>query len=141
MAINQLKDTKDIEEEIPKKIKVKRRENAITKFIFSFFDGTILTRETVVKTLPFLFFLTILAVIYITNSYYAERTIRNIEKTKSELKELRTEHISVKSEMMIKSKQSEVAAKLVSYGIKESVIPPIKIFYSKDSIKKSNKNK
>jgi len=89
--------------------------------------------------LPFLFFLTMLAVIYITNSYYAERTIRNIEKTKTDLKELRTEHISVKSEMMFKSKQSEIAVKLIPYGIKESVIPPIKIFISNDSVKEINK--
>jgi hypothetical protein len=139
MATNQYKETKDIEEEKPKKGKIKQRENVITKFIFSLFNGTILTRQKVIRTLPFLFFLTMLAVIYITNSYYAEKTIRNIEKTKSELKELRTEHISVKSELMFKSKQSEVAVKLIQYGIKESVIPPIKIFIPKDSIKSITK--
>lgn len=135
MAINQYKENLETEEEKTKNKKFNQKENALVKFIFSFFSGTILTREKVVKALPFLFFLTLLAVIYITNSYYAERTIRKIEKTKAELKELRTEHISVKSELMFKSKQSEVAAKLIQYGIKESVIPPIKIFIPKDSIK------
>ena len=139
MSINQFKEVNEIEEETPKRKKLRQRENALTKFIFSFFNGNILTRDRVVKTLPFLFFLTILAVIYITNSYYAERTIRNIEKTKTDLKELRTEHISVKSEMMFKSKQSEIAVKLIPYGIKESVIPPIKIFISNDSVKEINK--
>jgi len=135
MSINQFKEVNEIEEETPKRKKLRQRENALTKFIFSFFNGNILTRDRVVKTLPFLFFLTMLAVIYITNSYYAERTIRNIEKTKTDLKELRT----VKSEMMFKSKQSEIAVKLIPYGIKESVIPPIKIFISNDSVKEINK--
>jgi len=134
MAINQYKETKEIDEKKPRK-KLKQRDNAIAKFIFSFFNGTILTKERVVTALPFMFFLTFLAVIYISNSYYAERTIRNIEKTQIELKELRTEHISVKSELMFKSKQSEISTKLIQYGIKESVIPPVKIFIPKDSIK------
>jgi len=139
MPTNQFKETREFEEETPKKKKLRQRESALAKFIFSFFNGAILTRNTVIKTLPFLFFLALLAVIYITNSYYAERTIRKIEKTKSELKELRTEHISVKSEMMYKSKQSEIASKLLPYGIKESVIPPIKIFISNDSLKSISK--
>jgi hypothetical protein len=134
MSSNQLKEPEEKKEEKTGKKKKKQRENVIARFVLSFFDGTILTREKVLRTLPFLFFITVLAVIYITNSYYAERTIRNIEKIKNELKELRTEHISVKSEIMFKSKQSEVAAKLIQFGIKESVIPPVKIFIPKDTV-------
>lgn len=135
MNANQLREPLEKKEETAGKKKKKKRENVIARFVFSFFDGTILTREKVLKTLPFLFFLTILAVIYITNSYYAERTIRNIEKIKNELKELRTEHISVKSEIMFRSKQSEIAVKLIQFGIKESVVPPVKIFIPKDTLK------
>jgi len=113
----------------------KRKENVFAGFLSSLFTGTILTRENVIKSIPFLFYLTFLAVLYISNSYFAERTIRNIEKTKNELKELRTEHISVKSELMLKSKQSEIALKLLQNGIRESTIPPKKIFIKKDTVK------
>ena len=38
--------------------------------------------------------------LYIANSYYAEHTVRDIDKTEKELKELRSEFIRGKSELM-----------------------------------------
>ena len=77
--------------------------------------------------MPFMFFLTGIAVLYIANSYVAERTIRDIDKTQKEIKEMRAEYISAKTELMVKSKQTEVAAALIPYGIKESTVAPKKI--------------
>ena len=79
--------------------------------------------------MPFILFLTVIAMFYITNSFYAERTIRDIDQTKKELKEKRAEFISTKSKLMINSMQSEVAqhASAAAFEIKESTVPPKKI--------------
>ena len=65
--------------------------------------------------------------LYIANSYYAEKTIRQIDRVNQELKEMRSEYISTKSELMIMSRQSQVAASVEELGLKESVVPPKKI--------------
>lgn len=90
-------------------------------------NGTFLTRKGALRLLPLLFFLTFLAIFYIANNYWAIKNFREISKLKKELKELRFEHITTKSDFMYISKQSEVAKKLDSLGIKESVVPPQKL--------------
>lgn len=72
-------------------------------------------------------FITLLAIVYIANSYNAEKTIIEIGKTKKELEELRFEYITTKSNLMFHSKQSEIAVRLAGSGIKESLVPPQKI--------------
>ncbi len=118
-----------------KEKKVKKRfsikENPAGKTIHSILDGSILTKENVIQFLPFILFLTFLAIIYIGNNYYSEKIIIEEGKIKSELKELRYEHISKKFQLMDKSKQSEVAKKLEPKQIKESLVPPRKIIIDK----------
>lgn len=102
-------------------------ETAARKFIrivnvFSFFD-----RRAVMSLMPYLFFLFLLALVYIGNSYYAEKTIRDIDRTEKELKELRSEFITGKSELMYHSKLTEVAGAIQTRGVKESTIAPKKI--------------
>jgi hypothetical protein len=118
--------------EVPKKPKKKagkpRGESKVGKAIRSLLDGTILTRETAVRLLPFVLFLTAICIAYIANSYYAEKTLRQSITTRKEIKELENEYLSSKSELMMCSKQSEVAALLDTTGVVESVVPPKKIF-------------
>lgn len=94
----------------------------------SILGGGFLTNEKTAKNLPFLLFLAFLGIIYIGNSYTAEKKIRRIEKLQKELKELRYDHIYTKSKLMSKSRQSEVAESLSDEGIKESRTPPAKIY-------------
>lgn len=93
------------------------------------FDGSLLTREAVVKQLPYIFFMTMLAVIYIGNRYHAEKIIREINNIQGRLKELRTEEIATASELMYISKQSEVAKSVQANGLEiyELIEPPKKI--------------
>jgi hypothetical protein len=111
-----------------KKPREPKGDSRVGKAIRSILDGSILTRENAVRLLPFVLFLTLLCVIYIANSYYAEKTIIRTDKIRRELKELGNEFISSKSELMICSKQSELAIMLDSTGIIESLEPPKKIF-------------
>jgi cell division protein FtsL len=91
----------------------------------------IFSYKWIVKNLPFFLFLSILAIIYIYNGHYADKTTRDINKVQTDLKELQYEYKTLKSEVMFRSKQSELAKAVASLGLKELVVPPIVI---RDSI-------
>jgi len=86
----------------------------------------------IVKNIPFFLFLSVLAVIYIYNGHYADKTIRNINNVSKELKELQYEYKTLKSEVMFRSKQSELAKAVEPVGLKDLIIPPVIL---RDSIK------
>jgi len=104
-----------------------RKKGVLAKGLSSVFSGTFLTNESTLKHLPFILFLTLVAVFYIANGYYADDKIREVNKVSNELKELRSEYISTKSDLMFASKQSEVAKSAEALGLKEPLVPPIKI--------------
>lgn len=87
----------------------------------------LIDKNMLLRMLPFAFFLMGLALVYIANSYVAEKTIREIDRTSRDIKELRSEYISVKSELMFKSRQSQVAKEVLPMGIKQLTVPPKKI--------------
>ena len=79
----------------------------------------------IVKNIPYFLFLSVLAVIYIYNGHYSDKTIKNINKTSKELKELQYEYKSLRSEVMFRSKQSELARAVEPLGLKELTQPPM----------------
>ncbi|MFP4060358.1 MAG: FtsL-like putative cell division protein [Bacteroidales bacterium] len=97
-------------------------------------DGSFLTRAVVLKQLPFILFLTFLAIIYIGNRYQAERMIREKVALQTELKELRAKAITISADLMYISKQSQVH-RLIRYrnlGLEESRVPPRIILMKKE---------
>ncbi|MBO9200730.1 MULTISPECIES: FtsL-like putative cell division protein [Niastella] len=78
----------------------------------------------IVKNLPFFLFLAVLAIVYIANGHYADNTVRNINKVNRDLKELQYEYKFLKSEVMFRSKQSEMAKAVEPLGLKELRVPP-----------------
>ncbi|MAY82705.1 MAG: hypothetical protein CMP59_01090 [Flavobacteriales bacterium] len=118
---------KDIEkEEAPKKEKK-------TGFK-SLMSGQFLNRDQAVQGLPFILFLSLLGIFYIANGYQAEKLIRQIYKTNNELKELRSEYITTKSDLMYISKQSQLARATYELGLKELTSPPKKIVLTEDEM-------
>ena len=111
------------------------------KSMHSMLDGTFLTRDKFKRALPFILFLIVLGVIYITNIFHVERTKRQIDDLEEELRELRYEYISSRSKLMYESKPSEIAVKLEETGIRESIVPPRKIMISKDKKTKNSDSK
>jgi hypothetical protein len=81
--------------------------------------------QSVVKQVPFFLFLSVLAVLYIYNGHHADKTIRNITKVAKEVKELQYEHKMIKSEVMFRSKQSELVKAVEPLGLKELSEAPI----------------
>ena len=84
-----------------------------------------LNYHAVVKQVPFFLFLTLLAVIYIYNGHYADKTIRNINRTAKEVQELKYDYIAAKSKVMFQSKQSKLVKVVAPIGLKELVQTPV----------------
>ena len=110
-----------------KKNKSGRKVKAARKYVKFFNVFGFIKKENLLQIMPFIFFLTFLAIIYIANSYMSEKTLRKINTVNKELKTLRSEHLSLKSELSFKSKQSAVASAVSPFGINESIEAPKKI--------------
>jgi hypothetical protein len=85
----------------------------------------ILRYQWMIRNLPFFLFLAFLAVLYIYNGHYADRVVRDVGNTGRELKELQYEYKSLKSEVMFRSKGSELAKAVEPFGLKELSSPPM----------------
>jgi hypothetical protein len=96
-----------------------------------------LTHRWMVKNVPFFLFLALLAIIYIYNGHYADKSIRDINKAQSHLKELQYESKTLKSEVMFRSKESELARAVQSLGLKELMTPAVML---EDSVKDTKNN-
>jgi hypothetical protein len=95
------------------------------------------THRWMVKNVPFFLFLALLAIIYIYNGHYGDKSIRNINKAQNQLKELQFEYKTLKSEVMFRSKESELAKALQPFGLKEMTTPPLVL---DDSVDTKTKN-
>lgn len=80
-----------------------------------------------VQYLPKILFVMLLSLIYISNTHYAEKTTRQIDRAQTEVEDLRADFTTLKSDVMFASKQSEVARRVKSLGLKESLTPPFKV--------------
>ncbi len=89
-----------------------------------------------VQNMPRILFLAALALIYIANSHLAEKKIRRINQLSKEIKELKWEYINVKSELMFRSKMSEVSKSVEQLGLKQLSSPPRKILLNNETDKK-----
>lgn len=126
--------------EEPSRSSKPRKKGVLAKGISSVFSGTFLSSDKSLKHLPFILFLTLIAVLYIANGYYADDKIRQVNKVSNHLKELRSEYISTKSDLMFASKQSEVAKSAEAIGLKEPIVPPTKIQVDSLQLYKDNSN-
>lgn len=86
--------------------------------------GEFLADAKAIKYVPFVLFLTALALVYIANAYYVERKVVKIQKLNKRVKDLHTNYVSVKADLMFSMKQTEIATKMAESGLKESVTPP-----------------
>lgn len=80
-----------------------------------------------VQYLPKILFVMALGLLYISNTHYAEKTVRKISNIQAEVEDLRADYTTLKSDLMFASKQSEVARKVKTLGLKESLKPPYKV--------------
>lgn len=98
----------------------------------AFFRDGFISKESATNTLPFIIFISVLAMFYIGNRHFAENNIRSIDKLGKEVKELSWDFKTIKAELMLKSTQTEVAKQVDTLGLKVPVEPPKKIVYTNE---------
>ncbi len=99
-------------------------------------NGSFLTKEAVLGNMRFILFCAGLMLAYIGYGYWTERTVRELDKTNSELKEMRSEYLTVRSHLEQAQQQSHVAGDIQSLGLKESKTPPMRINVEEDQLQK-----
>jgi hypothetical protein len=103
----------------------------------SVLDGSFLGDDSFLNSFPYLLFLGFLGVIYITNTFHAESILRERKKLELEIRELHPEAISISSQLMVMSNQTEVAklCREMGLGLYETLDPPYKIVLESDDIR------
>ncbi len=84
-----------------------------------------LSYKWVVKNIPFFLFLAALAVLYIYNGHHADKLTRKISATEKHIKELEYEYKTIKSEVIFRSKASELIKAVEPLGLKELTTAPV----------------
>lgn len=121
MAINTFKS----EPKPEKKKSISTSSFSIFKLIESKLKMDGLFKEGVpVEYFPYILYVSLIAIFYIANSHYADKTVRDIAKMKTEVEDLRADYTTLKSDYMFASKQSEVAKNVEPMGLIESAEPP-----------------
>ena len=114
------------------KIKPKTKSKGFAKGIFSGIERRLKLENYFeegfpVKYLPKILFVMVIGLLYISNTHYAEKTVRKINNIQAEVEDLRADYTTLKSDLMFASKQSEVAKKVKAFELKESLKPPYKV--------------
>lgn len=84
-----------------------------------------LNYKSIVKNIPFFLFLSLIAVLYIYNGHLADKLIRKINVCEKNIKELDYEYKTLKSEVIFRSKATELMKAVEPLGLKELNEPPV----------------
>jgi len=97
-------------------------------------DGNVLTRKAVLKQARFILLLVLIAFISIANRNHAEKTVIRLNQLQGDVKELRAKSITISSDLVRISRQSEVVRLVNRYelGLEENLEPPKKLIDRKD---------
>lgn len=79
--------------------------------------------KAIVNNIPFISFIALLGVVYISNSMKAIEMQREISKEKASLKELRWRYMDVKSRLIKTKKETEVIYNAEKLGLKPLALP------------------
>jgi len=102
-------------------------------FLKELLSGSMVTDKIVLKNLGYFLLLTLLGAIYIGNRFHAEKITRETTRLSSEVKDLKAESLSISTELMSVSKQSEVfrMVREKGLGLEELKTPPYKLLVDK----------
>lgn len=103
--------------------------------VYSILKARFLINEDATKNWRFIVFLILLAIIMIANTQRYEQKVFRIIALTSEVKELRSEFVDRRSELMKLKMESTVSKKMEPKGIFPSSVPPQKIKVKKEEEK------
>ena len=95
--------------------------------VFNLLKARFLVNEDATKNWRFILFIVVLAIIMIANSHQYDQKIFRIADLTNEVKELRSEFVDRRSELMKLRMESTVSEKMKSRGGVPSQVPPVKI--------------
>ncbi len=126
--------------DVRKKRNEKKRS---TEIFFDILKGKFLADEAFIHQLPYIFFLAALGIVYIANSYHAEKKLREQKQLELQLRELLPEALTISAQLMKISNQTEVVklCKAKENGLKENIQPPVKIVLNPRDKRKITHNK
>ena len=79
-----------------------------------------LLSDWIFGNLPFVFFLFFLGLIYIANSNFADKQVRQIQTLEKDIKDYKWRYNAAKSAVMFTTKQSEVQQLVEPFGLRSS---------------------
>jgi hypothetical protein len=94
-----------------------------------------ISEKGIVKNVPFIAFLVLLAVIYITNAQRTIETQREINKQNRILKELRWKYMDIKTQLMNAGMETEIIRNSAAIELKPMKFPAYKIEIDTNAIK------
>ncbi|MBP1223708.1 FtsL-like putative cell division protein [Flavobacterium sp. 1355] len=103
--------------------------------VFSILKARFLINDDAVKNWRFIVFLILLAIIMIANTQRYEQKVFEIAKLNNEVKELRSEFVDRRSELMKLKMESTISDKMLEKQIFPSTVPPVKIEVKKEEEK------
>jgi len=97
-------------------------------------DGNVLTRKSVLKQSRFILLLVLIAFFSIANRNHAEKTVIQLNRLQSDVKDMRAKSISISSNLVKISRQSEVVRLVNRYnlGLEENLEPPNKLIVNEE---------
>jgi len=95
--------------------------------IYNILKAQFLINENAVKNWRFIVFVILLAIIMIANTHHYEKKIFKIVELTNSVKELRSEFVDRRSELMKLKMESTIATKMEKVQIYPSAVPPVKI--------------
>ena len=101
---------------------------------------SMLNYQWIVMNISFFLFLALIAILYIANGHLTDKSIRKINTTKNELKELQFEYKTLKSDLMRRSRAVEIQDKVAPYGLMVAKEMPVRLALE-NKIKTTPQNK
>lgn len=95
--------------------------------VYNILKAKFLVNEDATKNWRFILFIVILAILMIANTHRFERKVFQIADLTNEVKELRSEFVERRSELMKLKMESTISEKMESRGIFPASVPPQKI--------------
>lgn len=95
--------------------------------VYSILKARYLVNEDATRNWRFIVFLIVLAIIMIANAHRYEQKVFRIAELSSEVKELRSEFVDRRSQLMKLKMESTVSTQMESRNIFPSAVPPTKI--------------
>ncbi|MCC9063302.1 MULTISPECIES: FtsL-like putative cell division protein [Flavobacterium] len=103
--------------------------------VFGILKARFLLNDDAVKNWRFIVFIILLAILMIANTQRYEQKVFEIAKISNEVKELRSEFVDRRSELMKLKMESTISDKMLEKQIFPSTVPPVKIEVTKEEEK------